>query len=80
MRTLCAALSEGARGRTKTLLDILTQCFISLEARSTGQGALAFPHLLAAYNLMAEDDPGREARAARTVSRYKIRAGTLHTQ
>ena len=41
MRTLCAALAAGAHGNTKNLLDILTQRFVALEARSTGQGALA---------------------------------------
>ena len=41
MRTLCAALAAGARGETKSLLDIFTQRFVALEARSTGQGALA---------------------------------------
>ena len=41
MRTLCAALAEGARGQTKSMLDILTQRFVALEARSTGQGSLA---------------------------------------
>ena len=41
MRTLSAALAAGAKGKHKTLLDILAQRFISLEARATGQAALA---------------------------------------
>ena len=41
MRTLAAALAEGAQGRNRHMLDILAQRFVSLEARATGQEALA---------------------------------------
>ena len=41
MRTLSAALTAGAKGKHKTLLDVLAQRFSSLEARATGQEALA---------------------------------------
>ena len=34
-------MAEGARGQTKSMLDILTQRFVALEAQSTGQGSLA---------------------------------------
>ena len=41
MRTLSAALGAAAKGQSKTLLDILAQRFVALEARATGQAALA---------------------------------------
>ena len=40
MRTLAAALAKAAEGNHKALLDILAQCFVSLEARATGQVAV----------------------------------------
>ena len=41
MRTLATALGVGARGKSRQMLDILAQRFVALEARSTGQEALA---------------------------------------
>ena len=41
MRTLAAALATAAEGNHKALLDILAQRFVALEAKSTGQAALA---------------------------------------
>ena len=41
MRTIAAALAKGAGGDHKSLLDILAQRFVSLEARATGQTSIA---------------------------------------
>ena len=41
MRTIAAALAKGAQGQQKALLDILAQRFVALEARATGQTAIA---------------------------------------
>ena len=41
MRTIAAALAKGAQGQHKALLDILAQRFVALEARATGQTAIA---------------------------------------
>ena len=73
MRTLCAALAAGARGNTKNLLDILTQRFVALEARSTGQGALA-----AGLELVENSTEGLAGSAQMRVASHELNRNARH--
>ena len=73
MRTLCAALAAGARGQTKTLLDILSQRFVSLEAQSTGQAALA-----PALELVESTQEGLAGNAQMRVASHELNRNARH--